>query len=366
MIKREKEIIKVSIYGILVNLILVGFKAVIGLVVGSISIVLDAVNNLTDAMSSIVTIVGVKLSQKKPDRKHPFGYGRIEYFSALIVAIIVLAAGLVAFEESIEKIITPEDVDYSVISLVIVGVAVLVKFFFGRYVKRKGEKLNSGSLRASGIDAISDAALSLSVLVGALISFFWQINLDGYIGILISVVIVKTAIEIMIDAANDLIGTRSDDGLYQKMKKTIVSVDGVQGVYDLALHNYGPNKKIASAHIQVADEMKTREIHRLSRRIEVKIFERYGVILTLGVYAANNNGVAKKMRETVLKILDGYPAVKQMHGFYLDEEYKLVTFDLIFDFAEKEAELKIEEIRKKFKKLYPKYDVFIVLDTDLL
>lgn len=364
--EREKEIVKVSIYGILVNLILVGFKAVVGLIVGSISIVLDAVNNLTDAMSSVVTIAGVKLSQKKPDRKHPFGYGRIEYFSALIVAMIVLVAGLVAFKESIEKIITPEDADYSIISLVIVGVAVLVKFFFGRYVKRKGEKLNSGSLKASGIDAISDAMLSLSVLVGALISFFWHINLDGYIGILISAVIVKTAIEIMVDAANDLIGTRNDDDLYKKMRKTIASVDGVQGVYDLTLHNYGPNKKIASAHIQVADEMKTREIHRLSRRIEVEIFEKYGVILTLGVYAANNSGLAKKMRESVIEILDNYPSVKQMHGFYLDEEYKLVTFDLIFDFAEKEADSKIEEICRKFKKMHPGYNVFVVLDTDLL
>ena len=170
--KREKEIIKVSILGVIVNLILVSFKATVGLIAGSISIVLDAVNNLTDAMSSVVTIIGVRLSQKRPDAKHPFGYGRIEYFSALVVAIIVLAAGLVAFKESIEKIITPEEADYSVASLVIVGIAVIVKFFFGRYVKNKGEKLNSGSLRASGIDAISDAALSLSVLIGALISFF--------------------------------------------------------------------------------------------------------------------------------------------------------------------------------------------------
>lgn len=364
--KREKEIIKVSIYGILVNLILVGFKAAVGLIAGSISIVLDAVNNLTDAMSSIVTIVGVKLSQKRPDYKHPFGYGRIEYFSALIVAMIVLAAGLVAFKESIEKIITPEEADYSIISLVIVGVAVLVKFFFGRYVKRKGEKLNSGSLRASGIDAISDAALSLSVLVGALISFFWHISLEGYIGILISVVIVKTAIEIMIDATNDLIGTRTDEELAIKLKKVIEDFDAVQGVYDLALHNYGPNKKIATAHIQISDTLKTKEIHRLSRQIEAKVFEKFGIILTLGVYAANETGEAKKMRAEVEKILKDYPTLKQMHGFYLDEDLELLTFDLVFDLAEKNTENLANEIRKKVKKIYPDYTVYIILDTDLV
>lgn len=363
--KREKEIVRVSILGIIVNLILVGFKATVGLIAGSISIVLDAVNNLTDAMSSVVTIVGVKLSQKRPDAKHPFGYGRIEYFSALIVAIIVLAAGLIAFEESVEKIITPEEADYSVVSLVIVGVAVLVKFFFGRYVKSKGEKLNSGSLRASGVDAISDAALSLSVLIGALISFFWHVSLEGYIGVLIAVVIIKTAIEILIDAVNDLIGTQTDAELNLKLKKAIESFEEVQGVYDLALHNYGPNKKIATAHIQVGDELHTREIHRLSRQIETRVFEKTGVILTIGVYAANDSGLAKKMRSEVEKILEEYDTLKQMHGFYLDEEYRVVTFDLVFDFKEKEAEAKAREIRRKVKKMYPEYVVYTILDTDL-
>lgn len=364
--KREKEIIKVSILGVIVNLILVGFKATVGLIAGSISIVLDAVNNLTDAMSSVVTIIGVRLSQKRPDAKHPFGYGRIEYFSALVVAIIVLAAGLVAFKESIEKIITPEEADYSVTSLVIVGIAVIVKFFFGRYVKNKGEKLNSGSLRASGIDAISDAALSLSVLIGALISFFWHVSLEGYIGVIIAIAIIKTAIEILIDAVNDLIGTETDAELRLKLKKTIDSFDDVQGVYDLALHNYGPNKKIATAHIQVADELRTKEIHRLSRQIEIKVFEKCGVILTIGVYAANDSGLAKKMRSFVEETLKDYSTIKQMHGFYLDEEYKVLTFDLIFDFNEREAEEKTKEIRRKIKKRYPDYAVYIILDTDLL
>lgn len=363
--KREKEIIKVSIYGIVVNLILVGFKAVVGLIAGSISIVLDAVNNLTDAMSSIVTIVGVKLSNKRPDHKHPFGYGRIEYFSALVVAIIVLAAGLIAFQESVEKIINPAEADYSIVALIIVGVAVLVKFFFGRYVKGKGEKLDSASLRASGIDAISDAALSLSVLIGALISFFFHISLEGYIGLIIAVVIVKTAVEILIDAVNDLIGTRMDEELNLKLKKIIESFEAVQGVYDLALHNYGPNKKIASAHIQVSDELKTRDIHKLSRQIEIKVFEKTGAILTLGVYAANDSGMAKKMREDIEKILKEYSNIKQMHGFYLDEEYKVVTFDLIFDFAEENIDSKLREIKKEVKKLYPDYSVYIILDTDL-
>ncbi len=363
--KRDKEIVKVSVYGILVNLVLVGFKAVVGLIANSISIVLDALNNLTDAMSSIVTIVGVKLAGKRPDAKHPFGYGRVEYFSAVVVALIVLAAGLMALYESFAKIIMPEEADYSVVSLVIVAVAVLVKFFFGRFVKRKGEILNSGSLVASGVDAISDAALSLSVLVGALISFIWHISLEGYIGVLIAVMIIKTAVGIMREAVDDLIGTRVDESLVESLRKVIMRHEEVYGVYDLALHNYGPNKTIASAHIEISDAMKTREIHRLSRRIEVEVYEKFGIILTLGVYASNDSGKFKTMKKAVEEIVSKYETVKQVHGFYVDDENEVISFDLVFDFKETDAMRKMKEIRKVVKKMYPKYQVYIVLDSDV-
>ena len=183
--ERNKTIIKTSIQGIIVNVILVIFKAEIGLIVNSIAIILDAVNNLSDALSSIITIIGTKLSSKRPDKKHPYGYGRIEYFSSVIIAVIVLVAGLTSLKESIEKIIHPEPAAYSVISLVIVIVAVFVKFFFGRYVKKQGEKLNSGSLVASGTDAISDSILSLSTFVAAIISMSFHISLEGYLGVII-------------------------------------------------------------------------------------------------------------------------------------------------------------------------------------
>lgn len=365
MAKRDKEIVKVSLYGILMNLMLVGAKATVGLIANSISIVLDALNNLTDVLSSIVTIVGAKLAGKKPDAKHPFGHGRIEYFSAVIVAIIVLAAGVMAFKESIEKIIMPKEADYSITSLVVVAVAVLVKFFFGRYAKRKGKELNSGSLIASGVDAISDAALSSSVLAGAIISCIWHISLEGYIGILIAVMIIRTAVEILRDSVNDLLGARTDSTLAEKMRKTILKNPEVFGVYDMALHNYGPNKIIASAHIEISDKMRTREIHRLSRKIEGQIYEKYGIILTLGVYAANEGGKSKMMKETVSEILRNYATVKQMHGFYVDEETKEISFDLVFDFKEENVLGKIQEIKKLVLKKYPGYEVYIIADTDL-
>lgn len=362
---RNKKIIKISILGIIVNIILVIFKMIVGLVANSIAIILDAINNLSDAMSSIITIIGTKLSEKRPNKKHPFGYGRIEYFSSIIIAIIVLVAGLTSFKESLNKILNPSVADYSIISLIIIIVAVFVKFFFGRYVKKAGEELNSGSLIASGTDAISDSVLSFSTFIAAIISFIWHISLEGYLGIIISVIIIKSAIEILKDTIDDMIGVRSDSSLTRKIKKTINSYDEVIGVYDLTIHNYGPNKIIATAHIELNDDLNVRDVHRLTRRIEIEIYTKYGIILTLGIYASNNLKEFKEVKKYIREILKDYQNIIEMHGFYVDEEYSVISFDLIFNFDEKEPEKKIEEIKEKLNKKYPKYNFSIILDADV-
>lgn len=216
---RSKEIVKVSIQGIVVNIILVIFKMIVGLISGSIAVVLDAVNNLSDAMSSIITIIGTALSNKKPTKKHPYGYGRIEYFSSIIIAIIILLAGITSFKESFAKVLKPEMADYGVASIVVIVVAILVKYFFGNYVKNKGEKLNSGSLVASGTDAISDSLLSLSTLIAAIITIIFKISLEGYFGILISIFILKSALEILKETIDEMIGVRVDSDITKGLKR---------------------------------------------------------------------------------------------------------------------------------------------------
>lgn len=361
---RDKKIIKVSIYGIIVNLILVGFKAVVGLIANSIAIILDAVNNLSDALSSIITIIGTKLSGKRPDKMHPYGYGRIEYFSSVIIAVIVILAGITSLKESVQKIIHPEEADYSFASLVIIIVAVLTKFFFGKYVKRQGENLNSGSLVASGTDAISDSVLSFSTFIAAVISMIWHISLEGYLGVIISIIILKSALEILKDTVNDMIGVRADSETTQKLREKILTYQGVLGVYDLTLHNYGPNNIIATAHIQVADDTSAKEIHRLSRRITLDVYNEFGIIVTLGIYASNDKGEYGEILNGVHEIAKNYSNIIQIHGFYVDEEMSHISFDLIFNFDEKEPEKIADEFKTKLKERYPKYEFSIVLDTD--
>ena len=362
---RNKRIVRFSIYGILVNVFLVIIKAIFGFISSSISIILDAVNNLSDALSSIITIIGTKLSEKRPNKKHPYGYGRIEYFSSVIIAILVLIAGITSFKESFEKILNPVKASYTIITIIIIIIGVLVKFFFGNFVKKEGHRLNSSSLIASGTDAVSDSILSFSTLIAAVISLLFNLSLEGYLGLIISIFIIKSSLEILRDTIDNMIGIRAQKTLVNKLKNTINSYEEVYGVYDLSIHNYGPNKIIASAHIEVDDDMKAKDIHRLTRNIEVEIYTKYGIILTLGVYASNEKGKYKDIRDYINSIISEYKNIIQIHGFYVDDKYDIISFDLIFNFDEEDPLKCSKEIEKKLKEKYPKYNFSIIIDADI-
>ena len=362
---RNKVIIKTSILGILVNIILVIFKAIVGFLANSIAIILDAVNNLTDALSSIITIIGTKLANKAPDKKHPYGHGRTEYFTSVIISAIVLFAGITAGKESFMKILNPGETDYSVASLIIIAVAVIVKFVLGSYFKKVGKKVNSGSLVASGQDAFMDSVLSFTTLVAAVLNFVWGLKLEGYLGVVIAVVIIKSAIEMLKDTVDSLLGMRADSELTKKLKERINSFKEVQGVYDLSMHDYGPSKTIASVHIQVRNDMTAEEIHILTREIEYAIYAEFGITLTMGIYAANDKGEFGDIKKDLLNITKEYKHILQVHGFYVDKAKKNVYFDLIIDFDEENKEQVLEEITTKMKNKYKDYNFNAILDSDI-
>ena len=360
---RNKKIVKISIQGILVNVILVIFKSIIGFITNSISIILDAVNNLTDVLSSVITIIGTKIASKKPDKEHPYGHGRAEYFASIIISIIILGAGLTALNESCSKIISGTTANYDIISLILIFVGIFVKFFFGNYVKNEGKKLNSSSLVASGIDAIGDSVIASSTFVGAIISYIWHISLEGYIGVIISAMIIKTAIGILKETVDQMIGVRADSNLTKKLRKLINSYDNVLGVYDLTLHNYGPNNIIGTVHIEVKDDMKAKDIHKLTRNITIDVYNVLGIVLTVGIYSSTDSKY-EDMKKYVIKLIQQYKTILQIHAFYVEEEKNIVSFDLVFDFEEQEPDRIIEEIKGKLKEKYPKYNYVVILDKD--
>ena len=260
---REKVVIKTSIISIISNIVLAGFKAFVGLLANSIAIISDAVNNLSDALSSIITIVGTKLAGKAPDKKHPYGYGRIEYMTSLIVSAIVLYAGITALVESIKKIIHPEVADYSIITLIILIAGIIVKYILGIYVKKKGKDFNSDSLVASGSDAFNDAILSISVLASAIIYMIFNISLEAYVGVLLSIFIIKSGIELIKESVDNMLGVRVESNLAKSIKKEIIKEKDVQGAYDLVLNDYGPDTYLGSIHIEVADTLSVADIDKI-------------------------------------------------------------------------------------------------------
>ena len=359
---RQEKIIKTSIIGIVVNLILVAFKAFVRIVTNSIAITLDAVNNLTDALSSIITIIGAKLAHRPPDKNHPYGYGRIEYFSSVIIAVIVLWAGITAFMESWPKIFTPDVTNYSTVSLVIIAVAIVVKLALGRYVKSVGEDINSQALVASGSDALFDSILSLSTLVAALISIFFHISLEGILGVIISIVIIKASIDMIRETLDSMIGARVDSELSKKIKDSICELPEVYGAYDLSLHNYGPEEMQGSVHVEVDDSLTALEIHNLTRQISIKIYNEFSIILTVGIYARNNK--FDDIRNDLYEIASKYEDIIEIHGFIVYETQNLITFDMIVDFDADREKVK-SRILKEIKQKHPQYTYQVIDDYDV-
>ena len=363
---REKTIVRTSITGIVTNLLLVGFKAFVGLVSNSIAVILDAVNNLSDALSSVVTIIGAKLGAKQPDKKHPLGYGRIEYLSSMTVAALVLYAGITSLVESVKKIITPEEADYSAVSIIIISVAIVVKLILGMYVKRQGKKVNSGALTASGSDALFDAVLSSSVLASAVIFLIWGISLEAYVGVIISIFIIKAGFEMMIETLNDIIGKREDAETIKELKSIICEEESVLGAYDITLFNYGPNKNYGSVHVELPDTMNVDDVDRVTRKIQTDVFHKTGVILTgIGVYSFNtSDDEASQIRNAVQKAVMEHEWALQMHGFYADTDKKTIRFDVVisFDADRKEA---MQTLYDEIGAMYPGYEILIIADVDV-
>ena len=363
---RDAVIIRTSVIGIIANVLLAAFKAFIGLASNSIAIVMDAVNNISDAACSVITIVGTKLAGREPDKKHPFGYGRIEYLSAMIISVLVLYAGVTAFTESVKKILHPETPDYSVVSLVIVAVAVVVKILLGRYVKSVGEKVNSDSLVNSGEDATLDSIISAATLIAAVIYLIFHVSLEAWLGAMIAVVIIKSGIEMLRDTLSKILGERADAELAREIKKTIISHSKVSGVYDLVMHNYGPDSYNGSVHIEVPDTLSADDLDKLIRKISVDVYSKHDVILTaVGVYSVNTKDPeAIEVRERVRELVLGSQYVIQMHGFYVDRVEKTMRFDMVISFDAKDRSEVYRQVLAKVQNAFPDYMLQVTMDTD--
>lgn len=363
--QREGLIVRTSVIGIITNILLAAFKAAVGLISHSIAVVLDAVNNLSDALSSLITIIGTKLSAKLPDKKHPLGYGRIEYLTALVVAALVLYAGVTSLVESVKKIIHPETADYSIVSLVIIAVAVVVKLLLGRYVKAQGRKANSAALEASGADASFDAILSASVLLSAIVFLLCGLSLEAWVGVVIAGFIIKSGFEMITDTLDDILGKRADAELTGKIRRAVLEEEAIRGVYDIIVNDYGPNKNTCSLHIELPDFMTVDQVDVITRHLQNRVLDAAGVIVTgVSVYSYNTkDDEAAAIRGRVTGIVLSHDWALQLHGFYADTVNKTLRFDVVMSFDVTVSEA-LSTLYSELSSALPEYTVHITPDVD--
>ena len=366
-INREKTIVTTGIIGIVANVFLASFKALIGVAAHSTAMVLDAVNNFSDVLSSLVAIIGTKIASKKPDKKHPLGHGRVEYLAQMIIAALIIYAGLTAMIESVKKIINPVEPEHSALSLAIISVAIVVKIALGLFVRKQGKKVKSDLLMSSGTDALFDAILSTAVLVSAVILLVFKFNIEAYVSVAISLFILKAGLEIIFEAVDDMLGHRVEAEYTRKVKESVNSFDEVHGAYDIVLHNYGPERYLGSVHIEVDDTMTAHQIDALTRSITEKVYLDTGIILTaVGIYSNNSSDEhLMKMRNEIAGLVVDHKHILQIHGFYVDEERKKIVFDVVVDFDEQDREGLIAHIVGDVKEALPGYDVQVTIDNDI-
>ena len=363
---RFKDIIVTSVIGIVVNVLLGVIKIIVGTVANSVAVISDAINNFGDSLSSLVTIIAMAISGRGATRKHPFGFGRIEYFSSMIISVLILITGGEFLIESVKKIIHPEATAYTPVTLVLLIVAIVAKILLGLYTKRSGDRLNSPNLIASGQDALSDAIITGVTLLAAVVSLIWpNLHIDGWVGAVVSIFVIKAGLEILLDVISKLLGDRPSIELADKLMEEILSTEGIHGAYDLILHNYGPNVFIGDVNIELEDTMTIEEAYVITKPLNVKLLREYGVFMYFGFYSVNTKDPEiVAMREFLYSHALSMDDILQIHAFYVNKEKNFMSFDVVFDFDCKDQYAVEQELRQIIREKYPDYRVEMLPDKD--
>ncbi|APH16657.1 cation diffusion facilitator transporter family protein [Clostridium sporogenes] len=360
-----------SIVGILTNIFLFIIKISVGLISHSIAVTADAFNNLSDAASSIITFLGFKLASKPADKEHPFGHGRIEYISGLIVSFMVLLVGFEFIKSSFDRIKNPSIVKFQWIPFLLILFSIIVKLWLSRFNKYIGNTINSGALKASSLDALSDVITSSSVALSLLLAKWISFPMDGYFGILVSLFIIYSGISLIKETLDPLLGEAPDKELVSEIIERVMSYELIMGVHDLIVHNYGPGRCMASIHAEVPSNESIVKIHEVIDKAENEISKKLDLLLVIHMDPINvDNKEVDYTRKEVVKILEEFPIIKSMHDFRMvgEDEYKNLIFDIVIDHSFKltsELENQLEkDIDNCIKRLHPKYNTVITIDRD--
>lgn len=362
---REKAIVSASITGIIVNLLVSAVKVAIGLITSSIAIVSEGANSATDAATSFLAIVGAKLASHHPTAKHPFGFGRIEYLTGLAISALIVTTGFEFFTGSIKRIFTPEDISVSFLSLAIIVLSVLVKLLLGTHLIKVGKNNESDSLVAVGSECKADAFASVITIISILAYILFNVNLDGFAGLITSAIIIKSGVEVLINTLSEILGRKGKKELADKLYKEIRSHDFIYNAADMMLHNYGPSRYSGSVNIEIDHNKTVEEVYSAIHELQLHIMHEYGVTMVFGIYAVDR--VSEKslaMRKIIAEFVRNTPNVVSYHALFVSEKEKRIYCDLVVDYAL----LDWEGLRESFNKLiednYPEYTSELVIETE--
>lgn len=361
--RREAYIIAAAFIGIIINMMLVIFKLIVGYTSKSIAIVSDAVNNLTDALSSLITIISSKLANKRPDETHPYGHGRIEYISSLIISTFILVLGWEFLKSSIQTIRNPKEVVFNLKAIIILLIAILAKIYLVRYNKKIGKKTNSPALLATAKDAYSDVLVSSITVISAFISIFTDLKVDGYIGVIVSVFILYSGVELIKDTLNSIIGEKIDKNLAKSIYEYVENYNDIQQAHDLILNNYGPNRYIGSMNLTFLDTISIKEVSVVTAKLQNDILKEFGIYIVFGLYIKNTKDKKvikdeEKIRSIVLK----FKEVEGVHAFYILYEQKFIRFDIVINYEVENSKDLVDRIKEEINKEYVDYEILINVD----
>jgi len=361
-----------GIVGIIVNIILFVVKISVGLIVKSIAVTADAFNNLSDALSSIITIAGFKLASKPADAEHPFGHGRLEYISGLIVAFMVILVGFEFIKSSFDRIRDPSSITFELIPFVLIVLSIFTKIWLSRFNSFIGKTINSSALQASSLDALGDVITSSTVALSLLLSKWISFPIDGYIGVLVSLFILYSGYSLIKETMNPLLGEAPEPEFVEEIKREILSYDCIIDIHDLIIHNYGPGRRMASLHAEVPCDLPFVKIHEVIDRAEREISTKHNIFLVIHMDPLNTDD--EELQEAMNEmntILKKFPEIKSFHDFRIvgEGECKNILFDIVVNINKnfdinKDGLYLINEIDKELKKLHPNYNAMITIDRD--
>ena len=357
--------------GVICNIFLFLIKLIGGFVINSISVTADAFNNLSDAASSIVTLVGTKLSQKPADKEHPFGHGRSEYIAAFIVAFLVLQVGLTCLKSAFGKILKPEPVLFHIGILILLVLSVLIKLWLAFFNKSMARKINSSVLKATGTDAFGDVLITSVTIISILIGKFTGLKIDGWMGAIVSVVVLLAGFNIAKETLEPLLGEAIDKETYDGITKKVESYKGILGCHDLIVHNYGPSHIMATIHVEVESKENLEGVHEIIDKIERDILREMGIFIVIHVDPVNLEDEESQIRKKeVIAIIKEIEPEVSIHDFrIIDEQDKLkLIFDMVlpYSYGEKEKEQLLYKIEAAVKSIDVKYELLITIDNSFI